>query len=277
MSHPGATHFSSVQKLMFEMSRNLKGDSGSKAVQSLHLARSIGQYLTGLFNKVPTLNQDLAELAQDKPSYIAHDFLSEHWQPQHSADMLRCFGKIDLAYSASAGIVENIDLISLRPEIRKIVDSLPLVTLQETVKDIARNTLQRQDLYIKKRQKLTKTEQENIYKKWTFGLLPNAPVAQSLKNDQKIGRIRDIVPICEKILISLNIRTSNIEDLYTQLKVNISKEQLSDILMVVMWAGYIHPCQKQLNRKQADATNIWMKAQQLTWRVVEKYGTAIEY
>lgn len=32
MSHPGATGLTSVQKLMTEMSRNLNGDSATKAV-----------------------------------------------------------------------------------------------------------------------------------------------------------------------------------------------------------------------------------------------------
>ncbi len=77
---------------MLEISRNLQGDSATKAVQSLNLVRQIGVAKSGLFEKIPGLNQELAELAQDKPNYIAHDFLSEHWQPQHSADMIQRFG-----------------------------------------------------------------------------------------------------------------------------------------------------------------------------------------
>ena len=165
MSHPGATGLTSVQKLMTEMSRNLNGDSATKAVQSLSLARQIGQSKIGLFAKIPSLNQELFELSQDKPNYIAHDFLSEHWQPQHSADMIRQFGNIGLSYIAGAGIIENLDVFSLPIEIQTLIKTLPLITLKETVKDIARHTLQRQDIYVNNHTKISHIKIEQNFKK----------------------------------------------------------------------------------------------------------------
>lgn len=276
MSHPGATHFSSIQKLMFEMSKNLQGDSATKAVQSLNLARRIGQHQLGLFDKVPSLNRDLTALAQDKPSYIAHDFLSQHWQPQHSADMLRRFGHIGLAYSAGAGILENINRISLTPEISKIVDGLPLITLQETVKDIARNTLQRQDLYIKQRQKMTEQEQSTFYQHCYFALLPDAPVGHSLKFDEKLGRISDAIAIFEQTLQLLNIKNMSINQLYKKLKLKITEAQFSEVLMVLVWAGYIHPSQAYQNTSITEKMNRWMQEQNLPWSVFPELGTAID-
>ena len=277
MSHPGATGLTSVQKLMFEMSRNLQGDSSTKAVQSLNLVRRLGQTKMGLFEHVPQLNQALAELAQDKPNYIAHDFLSEHWQPQHSADMIRRFGQHQLAYSAGAGIMENLDAISLSPDVRKIVQSLPLVPLQETVKDIARHTLQRQDVYIAQRQKLTEQQQRNVYDQLKFGLLPDAPVGKKLKQDAKVGHIEDALPIFEAILKFLQHADATISQLQQQLKLNISHKQLSEVLLVLVWAGYIHPMYpSQPNLEIETAMNTWMVAQELSWRCLQKFGTAIE-
>ena len=277
MSHPGATTLIPVQKLMADMSRNLNGDSATKAVQSLNLVRKLGLTNTGLFEKVPSLNQDLFELAQEKPNYIAHDFLSEHWQPQHSADMIRQFGKIGLSYVAGAGIVENLDALTLPSDVRKIIKKLPLIPLQETVKDIARNTLQRQDIYIKNASKLTNHELGRSIKKIKFGLIPYAPVGQDLKQDPKLGKIADVIEIFEKILVYLSSQHASIFEISQILNKKISLRHLVDIVLVLVWAGYIHPIQAVNHPANFEqAMNTWMQQQKLNWNCIAKYGTAVE-
>lgn len=274
MSHPGATHLSSIQKLMTEMARNLNGDSSHKAMQGLHLARKIGLSNQGLFAKIPSLNHELLELAQDRPAYIAHDFLSEHWQPQHAADMIRLFGKQHLAYIGGAGILENLDRITLSPDIQKLVSTLPLVTLQETVKDIARDTKQRQDIYSKDRVRLNSDQQLAIFSSIKFGLLPQTPIGQSLKNDPKLAKILDAVEYFEKILTLLSSNSMSIIELSLLLKPKLNLEQVRDLVLVLMWAGYIHPIQSVTSEYQA-TTNLWMLEQNLHWAAVSQFGTAI--
>ncbi|MNY96231.1 tRNA (guanine-N(7)-)-methyltransferase [compost metagenome] len=276
MSHPGATGLTSIQKLMYEMSRNLRGNSASKAIQGLNLARTVGQHKIGLFEKIPTLNQQLLELAEDKPNYVAHDFLSAHWKPQHSADMIRKFGKIGLAYTASAGVVDNIPALTLPPEIQKIIKTLPLVTLQETVKDIARNTLQRQDIYIRDQKKQTFDQQQYVYETLNFGLLPNAPIGKDLRQDDKLGNIKDVIGIFERIIKLLAQREATISTIHNLLKLNISLVQLSEIVLVLVWAGYIHPLNMSPQSKYESSTNDWMLKQQLPWRCIARQGTAVE-
>lgn len=277
MSHPGATGFTSIQKLMTEVSRNLSGNSATKAVQSLNLVREVGQSNVGLFLKVPSLNQDLLELSQEKSNYIAHDFLSEYWQPQHSADMIRQFAKIGLSYTASAGIIENIHAFSLPLHIQKIVKSLPLVTLQETVKDIARNTLQRQDIYSKNKDKINKEHMELNYKTIKFGLLPKAPVGKNLNNDPKIGKIHDVVPYFEYILKFLAQEPLSIYKIHEQLNQKLTLTKVADIILVLVWAGYIHPIQAVNHPANFEqAMNAWMQQQNLNWKCIAQYGTAVE-
>lgn len=276
MSHPGATELCSIQKLMFEMSRNLNGDSATKAVQSLALARKIGQSNVGLFAKVPSLSHTLSQLAQDKPNYIAHDFLSEHWEPQHSADMIRRFGAQNMAYVTGAGIAEHLDRLSLPVDIQKIMQSLPLVTLQESVRDIALHSLQRQDIYIKQREKLDQNAQNLVYKTLEWGVLPNAPVGKPLIHDPKIGKIKDILPLCQRILQRLAQQHCSIDALFKSLGLKISMEVFKDIILVLMWAGYIHPINPKSESQFIDATNRWMSEQQLHWRANAMFGTALD-
>ena len=276
MSYPGAAELSSIQKMMFEMSKNLKGSSAEKAVQSLSFVRKLGLHDAGIFAQIPSLNQTLANLAQDKPNYIAHDFLSEHWQPQHSADMIRAFGKLNLSFITGANIAEHLDIVSLKPEIRKLIQSLPLVTLQETARDIALNSLQRQDIYIKNREKLSAKEFEIVLSQTKFGLLPNAPVHKNLIHDPKIGRVQDILQICEAILKLLEKQDLSVTEIAQRLKLKINFLQMRDILLILMWAGYIHPINLETEALFAQPMNGWMQKQQLLWRCLAKYGTAVE-
>ncbi|WP_151980925.1 class I SAM-dependent methyltransferase [Acinetobacter guerrae] len=278
MSHPGATGLTSIQKLMFEMSRNLNGDSAKKAAQSLNLVRAIGNANAGLFRKIPSLTQELSELAQDKINYVAHDFLSEYWQPQHSADMIRQFGKIGLSYIASAGIMENLNRLTLPVEIQNIIKTLPLITLQETVKDISLNTLQRQDIYIKERQQLSQTELESVYSNMKFGLLPDAPVGKDLNQDPKIGRIKDAIDYFRKILTLLSRQDASILELSKDLNQSLTLRQLTDMVLVLVWAGYIHPLRSDKTIAAYEKrTNQWMLAQNLKWKCIAKFGSAIEF
>ena len=277
MSHPGATGLTSVQKLMTEMSKNLNGDSATKAVQSLSLARQIGQSKIGLFEKVPSLNQELFELSQDKPNYIAHDFLSEHWQPQHSADMIRQFGNIGLSYIAGAGIIENLDVFSLPIEIQKLIKTLPLITLQETVKDIARHTLQRQDIYVNNHKKMSHIQIEQNFKKIKFGVLPHAPTGKNLKEDSKIGMIHDAIPFFESILILLSQKQLSIYEVSKQLDTKIDLAKIAEMMLVLIWAGYIHPL--RLDSVQANFStrmNSWMSEQGLNWECLPNCGTVFD-
>ncbi len=277
MSHPGATGLSSIQKLMFEMSRNLSGDSATKAAQSLNLVTTISKTNAGLFNQIPSLKQNILELAQDEMNYIAHDFLSEHWQPQHSADMIRLFGKIGLNYIASANIIENLNGLTLPPEIQNILKALPLKTLQETVKDIALNTLQRQDVYIKERRLLNKIELESVYSNLRFGLLPNAPVGKDLKKDLKLNRIKDAIQFFEKILVLLSEQDTSIIQLSEKLDQSLTFRQLTDMMLVLVWAGYIHPLRSDhFIAIDEQKTNQWMAEQNLQWKCTSKFGSAIE-
>lgn len=276
MSFPGAAELISVQKLMLEISKNLKGDSATKAVQSLSLARRIGKSKSGIFENIPSLNKTLENLSQDKPNYIAHDFLSEHWSPQHSADMIRDFGSLGMAYITGAGIAEHIDAVSLPIEVRKVMKELPLITLQETVRDMALNTLQRQDVYIRNREKLNEAEQQKVFDQLYVGLLPNAPVNQSLINDIKIGRLRDVLPLCERILKILHDKPHSISEISVKLAAPINVVQMRDIILVLIWAGYIHPVNSSVDAYFESGANIWMKSQQLNWRCMGQFGTAIE-
>lgn len=276
MSHPGATGLTAIQKLMFEMSRNLQGDSASKALQSLAFARKVGQSKVGLFAQMPSLNDSLMELAQEQPNYIAHDFLAEHWQPQHSADMIRRFGQYKMSYVASAGISENIDILHLPKEIQNLVNSLPLVTLQETVKDIARNTLQRQDLYVKDRQRLSPLQQQQVYAHIQFALMPNAPVGKSLKQDAKLGRIYDAIVIFEQILLELNEQPLTLKVLAQRIQHSLHATQLRDLVLMLVWAGYVHPINPKPAGHVTERMNTWMQLQQLPWRAQAVLGTAID-
>ena len=156
------------------------------------------------------------------------------------------------------------------------MQQLPLVTLQETVRDMALNTLQRQDLYIRSRQLLTPEQWQQQLDTICFGLLPNAPVGQDLRLDPKIGAISDIVPIAEKILKILAQKELSLMALFKQFQLRMNITQFKDIILLLVWAGYIHPIQATPNPQVMQKTNDWMSEQHLSWRASALHGTALE-
>lgn len=121
------------------------------------------------------------------------------------------------------------------------------------MKDIARNTLQRQDIY--NRQRLTEDEQNSVYKTLKFGLLPNAPIGQSLENNSKLGNLYDVIPVFKGILEKLNEKNASIWELKEKLNLEKSLQTIVDIVQLLVWAGYIHPLRKSSISIFSDSMN----------------------
>jgi len=67
-----------------------------------------------------------------------------------------------------------------------------------------------------------------------------------------------------------------LSQLLAQLSPQISAMQLKDIILVLMWVGYIHPINPTPNAPYITATNQWMQQQQLPWQSLATFGTAID-
>ncbi|WP_165392808.1 class I SAM-dependent methyltransferase [Corticibacter populi] len=158
MSQPGAASFSAAQRLLRLMARGHPGDSAAQARNGMNLLLSLEQAGAGYFVEHPAAARDMQQASAGSDAALAHEYLNEHWQAFHAADILQSFTSIGCEWAGSAMPLDNIDAVSLPAQVQPIVQQLRQqgadALLLETVRDIARNQNSRMDIFQKARSSL---------------------------------------------------------------------------------------------------------------------------
>lgn len=276
MSHPGATHLIPLQKLLNDFAHQASGTS----VQKIQHAMMLLQQLTdaGAFIDQPTMVQHVQALAKKDAHYLAHEFLTDYWKPQHSSDLHQQLATSGLEYIGSANAFENMDELSVPGNIQPLLIGLP-PSLQETLRDIGRNQHQRMDLF----QRKTATTSENnsvSFNAISFQLLPAAPLAGNLLFKTPIGEILGPAEIFSPLLQALSSQSKTIAQL-KQLPVFLHQpELLLQALQMLMWAEYAHPVHANLNAgndEHIKKLRDWIRKNQLKIEVIERCGMEVSY
>lgn len=87
--------------------------------------------------------------AELDPDFLPHEYLSEHWTPLHSADVIRTAEQEGLAFANSLTPVEMRPDFFLRAALREIVDRAPTAAERARLTDLAVNQSFRRDLFVK--------------------------------------------------------------------------------------------------------------------------------
>jgi ubiquinone/menaquinone biosynthesis C-methylase UbiE len=148
MCHPGSTELLPFQHLLNLCAHHMPGSSTRKTQTGMLLLEQIAQ--AGAFAERPALRRHLANMARRDPADLAHEFLTDHWQPQHSVDLHQQVGRSGLTYIGSADVFNNLDpALSVPGKMQGLVRRTAVPALAETLKDMARNAHQRMDLFQK--------------------------------------------------------------------------------------------------------------------------------
>lgn len=241
MSHPGAAQMQSVHKLMRECARQAEGDPAARAAAGLELLQRLAGAGAGFFAEHPGARRQLEAMRHEPREYLAHEFLGEHWQPQHAADVIRGFAAADCAYIGSATLLENIDRLSVPGAVQPLLRELPPGPLAETVRDLARNQSLRRDLYQKDAQPLPPQAHLRALDALAYAALPGAPGGGELRFDTRIGPIVGPAELFEPLLQALARGPHSFATLRALPAYAGQPGLLNQLLQTLVWAGCAHP------------------------------------
>lgn len=277
MCHPGATQMVPVQKLLNDLARQLPGSSEQKLQAALDFVCELDA--AGTFVDQPNLSEKIRSLKHKPASYLAHDFLTDHWTPQHSTDVHQRVAQAGVSYLGSASAFDNLDGLSVPGAVQPHLARLTSPALRETVKDLARNQHQRSDLFQRAPVRLNSQDLLRQIDALRFQLLPEAPRSGALSFQTPIGEIQGPGEIFSPLLEKLTERPATFAELRQLPAFTQALATLSQALQMLMWQGYIHPqrpddlnCGEQVNKLKA-----WIERNQLKLKVVEDCGTAIHH
>jgi SAM-dependent methyltransferase len=107
----------------------------------------LGAAKAQLFEQMPHFKTDLETLATKPPSYLAHEFLPDHWAPLWHSDVAQQLRGADFTYVGSATVAEALLPDSLPPELGAIIKEQTDKSVREDLQDIAIMQRFRRDIF----------------------------------------------------------------------------------------------------------------------------------
>lgn len=144
---PGWAPMLPVQRLMREHAKRHAGSSLAKTAGAVEAVKAMIAAKGRFFAGNPAIEQRMEKLGAMQASYLAHEYLNENWFIFHFADVAEMFSGAKLSFLGSATIAENIDAVSVPPEMREMVAQATDPIWKETLRDIAGNKQFRRDIF----------------------------------------------------------------------------------------------------------------------------------
>lgn len=278
MCHPGATFQAPLQKFLNELAQHLSSNSEDSMKAGVALLHELLE--ARVFDHQPEIKQHLLEMKKRSPAYWAHEYLTDYWQPQHSVDVHRQVAQMTgVLYIGSANTFENVDpILSIPARVRPTLAKMPSPVLQELVKDMARNSNIRTDLF--QRDPVASSPEQHIQRvgRIVFKLLPGAPAAVSgaLAFATPIGEISGSAEVFSPLLQRLAQGAASFDELARIPIFATDKGLLFQSLQMLMWRGYVHPLRQDARPEpeQVGRLQAWLEKKHLPLNIIEDCGAA---
>ena len=253
MCYPGSKDLIPLQKL-FSLVDEHQPDL---SVESIGIATQLFNDLNdaGAFVHQSKMEAVLNTL-KNSSTYLAHEFLTDHWKPLFSADLHKMvYEKTKMTYLGSANPCENLDSISIPANLQSLIRDTQQPALKEYLKDIARDAKQRVDIFQKKPQPFNHVEHFKIINDTYFKLLPDFSRSKITWFNTSIGRI----DANEHVLKALN-QTMGHEHTSFKTLLNLPVFQqnplfIIETLFLMIQEQYIHPVNDLASAVDIDQIN----------------------
>ncbi|WP_142850593.1 methyltransferase regulatory domain-containing protein [Telmatospirillum sp. J64-1] len=255
MSHPGLSSFASAQRLMRLQAQGRGGPSDLAASSGLDFLHRMAEAGAGYFVDHPREAARLDNARKEGGLYAAHEFMSEHWAPQHVADVIGDLDAVRCHYLGSATTCENIDALSLPAKLLPLLKDVADTAQRETIKDLARNQSYRRDLYQRGRLPLTVAEHLAALGDIVWQALPGAPTGGGLTFDTRIGPVEGAAALFGPLLAALAKGPGRFDELARQTGLDEQPGMLNQALQMLQWAGLAHPLPPLAQEEPAQRLN----------------------
>src|SRR5438552_1371176 len=209
---PGWTRGLAVQRLLRDLGAQVPGDSDHKIQRGVSILDKLKDAQALSFTENETVNRIIDLRNRGRISYLAHEYLNEHWHPMYHADVAREMSGAKLQYAGSADLLSNFQQFMLTPAQSELIDSLDDRTLKETLRDMCCPVGFRQDVFIRGTRPLSPAKQEALLWRIRLALLIARP---NLRMQLKVPTGNaDLQPAYATIADALALRPHTVAELF---------------------------------------------------------------
>jgi SAM-dependent methyltransferase len=168
---PGWAPLAPLRRLMLDVKRRNPGGSEHQLARAVELVTHLRQGHALYFAANPAATQHLDAMLRMDPTYLAHEYLDEHWDLFWFADVVALLAEAKLSYVASATLAENLDAYAVPQGLRALVRQIDDPVLRESARDMAGNKRFRRDLFARGAARSTTAEQHRVVSALSFALV----------------------------------------------------------------------------------------------------------
>ena len=146
---PGFGHDMALQRLLRHLAALHRGSSTFRAsatidaIRTLHESKPANLVVSAMLKRLVDPENPL------DPSYLAHEFLTEHWRPVFFEDLLADLAPAKLDYVGSVTLQENSPDYLFNEEQRVAYDAMPAGAPREFIKDLCLGRPFRRDVFVR--------------------------------------------------------------------------------------------------------------------------------
>jgi SAM-dependent methyltransferase len=122
-------------------------EPNSAIAGAISMFRRLRNAKAPLFERMPYFATHLDVVAGQPPSYLAHEYLPDHWAPQWHSDLAEKLGAAGFDYAGSATIAEALLPDCLPSDLAAVIREQPDGPLREDVQDIVIMQQFRRDIF----------------------------------------------------------------------------------------------------------------------------------
>jgi SAM-dependent methyltransferase len=138
-----------LQRIIRESGRRLGWRSDRQAEEGLAVVKALLAADARQLERAPFAKALLKGLEAAPASYIAHEYMNEHWQPCFMQDVAAALSDAKLEWVGSSQLTENFPALTLTDEQRKVADRFEDPLMREMVKDMCLDRSLRHDVFVR--------------------------------------------------------------------------------------------------------------------------------
>lgn len=222
----------------------------TKVEHAFAFARNLASADAAYFRANPTVVAQLQAVAGSNRTYLAHEFLGEHWRPMSIGEVANQLQGAGLEFLASAFLLEHSDRFTLNEAGRALIAPIEHPVLREMATECFINPQFRQDIFVKQPVALSADERLDLFRSRNFVLTtPRLDVPSTIPGPRAPILLDPMVyPPLLDALADCGHAPKTLADIEAAIK-SLSISALVDAIIVLAAAGYVLPASGKVSEQ----------------------------
>ncbi len=248
----GWTEMIPVARLIREAGRRAGGASDHRASEGMKLVRELIAADAHSLAGNRTVSSRMEMLGEANTTYLAHEFMNEHWAPVFLSDLQETLAGAKLEWVAASEMTENFPELVMSEKQREIFHRYPDRMMQELVKDLCTPRSLRSDIFVRGANRIRPHERTQILMDVALALVkPPGDLPKTL--NVAAGQAELNPEFYEPIVRALSTRPWRVRDLLALPNVIGRRDNPAELIAILSGADMVEPAIRPMTAPGAEA------------------------